>query len=198
MNDTALLLIDPYNDFITDGGKLWPYMREVAERVGLHRNLPRVLGWARERALTVVYVPHHQYEPGDYEGWRFLNPTHEIMKRVQPFVRGSWGARFHDDYAPRPGEIVVQEHWLHSGFMNTDLDFQLRTRGIERVVIAGMRANTCIEATARWGVELGYHVTIVKDATACVRWEDWLATMESNAPTFAHAILTTDELVAGA
>jgi nicotinamidase-related amidase len=59
-----------------------------------------------------------------------------------------------------------------------------------------MRANMCVEATARYGVELGYHVTIAKDATGTARWEEWVATIEVNAPSFAHAILSTDELLA--
>ena len=136
-------------------------------------------------------MPHHRAEPDDFDGWRFLNPSHEGAKRIQPFVRGSWGGDFHPDFEPRPGEVVVHEHWLHSGFANTDLDYQLRNRGVDHLVLAGVRGNTCIEGTARYAVELGYHVTIVKDATATFRHEEWTATMEVNAPTFAHAIVTT-------
>jgi nicotinamidase-related amidase len=72
---------------------------------------------------------------------------------------------------------------------------QLQVRGIERVILAGMRANTCVEATARHAVELGYHVTLAKDATAAFRWEEWVATVEINAPAFVHAILSTDEII---
>jgi nicotinamidase-related amidase len=65
------------------------------------------------------------------------------------------------------------------------------------VVVAGLRANTCVEATARHAVELGYHVTIVKDATAAFRPEEWSATIEVNAPTFAHSIVTTESVISG-
>ena len=58
-----------------------------------------------------------------------------------------------------------------------------------------MRANTCVEGTARYAVELGYHVTIASDSTAAFRWEEWLATMEANAPTFAHAVSTAEGVV---
>ena len=51
-------------------------------------------------------------------------------------------------------------------FANTDLDHQLKEHGIEKIIIIGMLANTCIESTGRFGMELGYHVTLVKDATA--------------------------------
>ncbi|MFL6245363.1 MAG: isochorismatase family cysteine hydrolase [Thermoanaerobaculia bacterium] len=194
---TALLIIDPYNDFISDGGKLWLYGREVAERVGLIDNMSRLLTAARELDMLVVYVPHRQFEEGDLERWKFLNPTHAAIRKIRPFVRGSWGAEFHPRFVRQEGELMAQQHWLHSGFANTDLDMLLRAHGIDQVVLCGMRANTCIEGTARYAVELGYHVTIARDATAAFRWEEWQATMEANAPTFAHAIAPAEEIVRG-
>lgn len=197
-SSTALLIIDPLNDFISEGGKLWPYLREVADRLDTVANMRRVLGWAREGGLRVFFVPHHRSEPGDFDGWRFLNPTHEAAKRIRPFARGSWGGDFHPDFQPRPGDVVVHDHWLHNGFASTDLDYQLRNRGVDRLVLVGLRGNTCLEATARYAVELGYHVTLVKDATGTFRQQEWAATMEVNAPTFAHAIVTTAALIADA
>jgi len=194
---TALLLMDPLNDFIAEGGKLWPRVREVAERQQLLPHLRQLLAAARAAGIKIFVVPHHRAEPDqDFRGWRFMNPTHLGAQRVQPFVRGTWGAEFHQDFQPQPGDIVVGEHWLHSGFANTDLDYQLRNHGIDRIILAGMRGNACIEATARHAVELAYHVTMVKDATAAFSHAEWSATMEINAPSFAHAIVTTDEAVA--
>jgi nicotinamidase-related amidase len=192
---TALLVIDPLNDFISEGGKLWPYAKDVAERVSLVPNLRRLLAAGREAGLSIVYVPHHRSEPGEFDGWRYLCPTHVGAKNIRPFERGSWGGDYHPQLAPAPGELVVHEHWLHNGFANTDLAMQLQVRGIDRVILAGMRANTCVEATARHAVELGYHVTLAKDAMAAFRWEEWVATVEVNAPAFAHAILSTDEII---
>jgi nicotinamidase-related amidase len=192
---TALLVIDPLNDFISEGGKLWPALREVATRLDTVANLRRLLGWARDSGLRVVFAPHHRAEPGDFEGWRFLNPTHAGAQRIQPFLRGSWGADFHPALRPAPGEAVVHEHWLHNAFAGTDLDYRLRSYGVDRLIVAGLRGNTCLEATSRYAVELGYHVTLVKDATATFQHQEWVATMELNAPTFAHAIVTTAALV---
>jgi nicotinamidase-related amidase len=59
-----------------------------------------------------------------------------------------------------------------------------------------MVANTCIEGAARWGMELGYHVTLVRDATAAFDQEGMHAALEVDGPRFAHAILTTEELLA--
>jgi nicotinamidase-related amidase len=58
-----------------------------------------------------------------------------------------------------------------------------------------MIANTCIEATTRLGMELGYHVTLVKDATAAFSHEGMHAALKVNGPQFTHAILTTKELL---
>jgi nicotinamidase-related amidase len=83
-----------------------------------------------------------------------------------------------------------------TGFANTDLDLQLKQHGVEKAVIVGLLANTCIESTGRFAMKLGYHVTLVKDATAAFSQEMMRAAHELNGPTFAHVILTTAELVA--
>ncbi len=193
---TALLLMDPYNDFLAEGGKLWPRVRPLAEELQLLPHLRALLAAARANDIRPFFVPHHKADPLDFDGWKFMNPTHLGARRIEPFVRGTWGAEFHVDLQPQLGEVIVGEHWLHSGFANTDLDYQLRNRGIDHVILAGMRGNACIEATARYAVELGYHVTLVKDATGAFSRAEWAATMEVNAPAFAHAIATTAEIVA--
>jgi nicotinamidase-related amidase len=124
-SNTALLVVDPLNDFISEGGKIWPHLREMAARLDTVANMRRLLTWAREHAVHVFFVPHHRAEGGDFEGWKFLNPTHDAARRIRPFERGSWGGEFADGFQPLPGEIVVHEHWLHNGFANTDLDFRL-------------------------------------------------------------------------
>jgi nicotinamidase-related amidase len=97
---------------------------------------------------------------------------------------------------PQAGDIVVKEHWAQSGFANTDLDFHLKQHGITHVVAVGMLANSCIESTGRFAMELGYHVTLIRDATAAFSDEYMHAAHDLNGPTFAHAILTTPELLA--
>ena len=92
--------------------------------------------------------------------------------------------------------MIVKEHWGGSGFANTDLDYLLKQHGIYKVVVVGMLANTCIESTARFAAELGYHVTLVRDATAAFSAEAMHAAHEINGPTYAHSIVTTAELIA--
>lgn len=102
---------------------------------------------------------------------------------------------FHPDFQPQSGEVVAHEHWAQSGFANTDLDAQLRQHGITHVVTIGLLANTCIESTSRFAMELGHHVTLVRDATAAVQPAMMHAAHELNGPTFAHAIVTTADVV---
>jgi nicotinamidase-related amidase len=194
--NTGLLLIDPYNDFLSDGGKLWPRAKAVAEQVGLLDHMRQVLAATRARGVRTFFVAHRRTAPGDYSEWEHLSPAQEATVKGQVFARGSWGGEFHHDFQPVDGEIRVHEHWSSSGFANTDLDLQLKQHGISHIALIGMRANTCIDTTARFGQELGYHVTLVKDAIAAFRPEEMQATFELNGPAYAHAILTTDTFVA--
>ena len=114
----------------------------------------------------------------------------------QTFEYGAWGGKFRAEFAPQPGDIVAQEHWCSSGFANTDLDMQLKRHGIQRLIVAGLIAHSCVESTVRFSVELGYDVTLVKDATADYSEEFMHAVIVTNLPNYASAIVTTHEVTA--
>jgi nicotinamidase-related amidase len=84
---------------------------------------------------------------------------------------------------------------VSNGFANTDLDLLLKQHGIQKVILVGVVANSCSEATGRYATEIGYHVTIVPDAAAAFNPDGMLAA-KINAPMYAHAILKTEELLA--
>jgi nicotinamidase-related amidase len=193
---TAYLLVDPYNDFLSEGGKVYPMIERVANEVGLLDNLRKLDREVRKQGVPVFFVPHRRWEPGDYEGWSHPNPNQMKVFQRHHFARGEWGGEWHPDFTPKAGDTIVQEHWGSSGFANTDLDFRLKQKGITHVIVAGLLANTCIECTARYASEMGYHVTLVRDATAAFKPEMMHSAHELNGPTFAHSIVTTDELVA--
>ena len=193
---TAFLQVDPYNDFLSEGGKLYPHLKPIADEVGLLDNLRRLDGAVRAAGVQVVIVPHRRWEPGDYEHWDHPNPSQRKIMQGHLFARGEWGGDWHPDFAPKPGDIVASEHWGQSGFVNTDLDMQLKQKGITHLIAVGLLANTCIESTARFAMELGYHVTLVRDATAAFSHDMMHAAHSLNGPTFAHAILTTAEVIA--
>ncbi|MGO4326900.1 isochorismatase family cysteine hydrolase [Cupriavidus sp. 2TAF22] len=193
---TGLLLVDPYNDFLSEGGKVFPMIKEIAAEVGLLDNLRTTVAAVRKANIQVFYVPHRRWQPGDYDNWDHPNPTQRLVQERHTFELGTWGGEWHPDFIPQANDIIIKEHWAQSGFANTDLDFQLKQQGVTHVVIVGLLANTCIESTSRFAMELGYHVTLVRDATAAFSKEMMRAAHELNGPTFAHAILTTAELTA--
>jgi nicotinamidase-related amidase len=193
--DTALLIVDPYNDFMSKGGKLYERTKETAEAVGFYDNMRRLIPAVRAACIQVFIVPHHRWREGDYKGWKHMNPSQTRSNESKTFAAGTWGGEFHPEFGPREGDVIVLEHWAQSGFANSDLDSQLKQRGIQKIILVGMIANTCVEATARLGMELGYHVTLIRDATAAFSHEGMHAAHEVNGPAFTHAILTTKELL---
>jgi ureidoacrylate peracid hydrolase len=192
---SALLVIDPYNDFISEGGKVWDHLKAVAEANGCVPNMLEVLTAARKVGLRVFYSPHRRYRPGDYETWKYVAPIQKAAWSRKTFEYGTWGGEFRSEFAPEPGEIVAQEHWCSSGFANTDLDLQLKKHGIHQLIVIGLIAHTCVEATVRFAAELGYEVTVVKDATASYSDREMNAALNVNIPNYASAILTTREAV---
>ncbi|MDQ0252297.1 nicotinamidase-related amidase [Sphingomonas kyeonggiensis] len=192
---TGLLLVDPYNDFLSEGGKVWPRVQAIAEANGLIANLKAIADTVRGAGMRVFYAPHRRWEPGDYEDWAHPNPTQRAIMHRHSFARGEWGGDWHPDFVPQPGDVIAKEHWAQSGFANTDLDQQLRQHGISHVILIGLLANTCIESTGRYAMEIGYHVTLVRDATAAFSEEMMHAAHALNGPTYAHAILSTAELL---
>ena len=193
-NLTALLVIDPYNDFISEGGKVWDRISGVAEGNGCVPHMLQVLNAARKAGLRVFYAMHHRYRAGDYETWKYVAPIQKLAWSGRAFEDGTWGGAIRSEFAPQPGEIVCLEHWCSSGFANTDLDLQLKKHGIHRLIVIGLLAHTCVESTVRFAAELGYDVTMVKDATASYSDNEMHAALSVNIPNYATAMLTAGEV----
>jgi len=192
---TALVVIDPYNDFISEGGKVWDRLKGVAEANHCVAHMLHVLDAARKAGLRVFYALHHRYRPGDYETWKYIAPIQKAAWLHKTFQYGTWGGEIRGEFEPQSGEIVAQEHWGSSGFANTDLDLQLKKHGIHKLIVMGLIAHTCVEATVRYAAELGYEVTVVKDATADYSDTEMHAALEVNIPNYASAIVTTAEII---
>lgn len=194
-DDTALLFVDPYNDFLSEGGKIWPLVSQVAASVNLHDNLRAIIIAVRSASVAVFIVPHHRAEPDDFSGWDHPTPYQMRAHDAQVFAKGSWGGELREEFARHAGDTLVKEHWGSNGFANTDLDMLLKQKRISKVILVGLIANTCVEGTARAAVDLGYHVTLVRDPTAAFGADAMHAAHNINAPSFAHAVLTTTELL---
>jgi nicotinamidase-related amidase len=195
-DSTGLLLVDPYNDFLSEGGKLNGLAKPVADAVDTLKHLREVVAAVRVAGIQIFYVPHHRAQPTDFHNWKHATPHQLGAHKMQVFAVDEWGGEWHPDFIPQPGDVLVKEHWSSSGFANTDLDLLLKQHGIDRIILVGLLANTCLESTGKFGSELGYHVTLVRDATAAFSPEAMHAAHNINGPTYAHAILSTSELLA--
>jgi ureidoacrylate peracid hydrolase len=193
---TALLVIDPYNDFISEGGKAWDRLKAVAEANQCVPHMVQVLDAVRRAGIRVFYALHRRYRPGDYETWKYIAPVQKAAWKRKTFEHGTWGGEIRAELKPSPGDVVAAEHWCSSGFANTDLDLQLKKHGIHKLIVTGLLAHTCVEATVRYAAELGYEVTMVKDATADYSDREMQAALEVNIPNYASAIVTAEEIVA--
>src|SRR5277367_1532245 len=185
---TGQLVIDPYNDFISEGGKVWDRLKGVLEANHCVPHMMQVLDAARKAELRVFYALHHRYRPGDYETWKYIAPIQKAAWLRKAFEYGTWGGEIRHEFEPQRGETVAQEHWCSSGFANTDLDLQLKKRGVHKLIVIGLIAHTCVEATVRYAAELGYEVTVVKDSTASYSDEHMHAALEVNLPNYASVL----------
>ncbi len=101
MERTGLLLVDPYSDFLSDGGKLFPMVKDGANDVGLLDNLRAAVAAVRKANIQVFYVPHRQWQPGDYDDWDHPNPTQRLVQKRHTFAKGTWGGEWHPDFVPQ-------------------------------------------------------------------------------------------------
>jgi nicotinamidase-related amidase len=110
-------------------GKLWPWVKDIAEEVNLLNNLRTIVGTAREAGIKIYHVPHHHWGSGDYVNRKYPSP---YQLGAAAFAKDTWGGTFHDDLQAQPGDIVATEHWASSGFPNTDLEHKLKRYGRKR------------------------------------------------------------------
>ena len=90
----------------------------------------------QDEAVAVRCLPHHRAEPTDFSGWDHPSPYQLGGHEAQVFAAGSWGGEWHPDFVPEPGDVMIKEHWGSSGFANTDLDVQLKQRGVQKFPVA--------------------------------------------------------------
>ncbi|KAA8571232.1 hypothetical protein MFRU_055g00320 [Monilinia fructicola] len=193
---TAIVLIDPYNDFLHPNGKAYPRLAESLADTNTILNLQNLVTTARARKIPIYYGLHQQVGLGFLAGWSHPTPMQENQLEHKTFEEGSWGVEIFKGLEPDVqgnGDVVVSKHWCSSSFQNTDLDYQLKQRDITDLVFGGLTANTCLESTARYAYELGYHVTMLKDATAGFTTVAKDAATDLIWPLFANEVLTVEE-----
>lgn len=205
--DTALVVIDPQNDVLSEKGVSWRLVGASVRENGTVENLTRLFKAAKEQDYGVFISPHYLY-PHD-QAWRFGGAVEKSMLESKEFFRpaplgiegfaGS-GADWLDRYKPfiEDGKTVVVGPHKVWGPQTNDLVLQLRKRRIDKVILAGMLANLCVESHLRELLEEGFEIAVVKDATAGPRHPeigDGYTAALINYGFLANAVLTTDEAV---
>lgn len=204
-SDTAILVTDPQNDFLSETGVTWELVGGSVQDNNTVGNLERLFKTAKENGFEVFISPHYYY-PTD-KGWKFGGTVEKLMHEINMFDRsgaltmdgfkGS-GADWLDNFKPyiEDGRTVVASPHKVYGPENNDLVLQLRKRGINKVILGGMSANLCVEAHLRELLEQGFEVAVVSDATAGARHPeigDGYEAAMINFGYMANAIMTTDE-----
>lgn len=189
---TALLIIDPQNDFLSEGGVAWPLVGDGVKNTKVVEHLVELRSAAKKAGVPVFYCPHY-YNDNEFATWKHLNPIDKMMFDGKMFNKGTWGAEFHPDLVPDDNTFVLAPHKALSGFWAGDIAIQFRQRNIDTIVLAGMSANLCVESNLRDAVENGFEVLVVKDATTGPGPEATQAAMV-NYGFIANEVVTTDEI----
>lgn len=178
---TALVVTDPQNDFLSPEGVTWGVVGESVTENNTVANIDALFSAAKTVGMPVFISPHYYY-PTDH-GWKFEGALEVLMHNIGMFDRTgplslegfeASGADWLEQYKQyiEDGEtIVVSPHKVY-GPESNDLALQLRKRGIDKVILAGMSANLCVESHMRELLEQGFEVAVVKDATAAAKIPD--------------------------
>jgi len=203
---TAVVVTDPQRDFLSEDGVVWGVVGESVQENDTVNHLAQLMG-AAHATDTPVFVSPHYYYPHDHR-WDFGGALEKMMHAVGMFDRegqlttdglpGS-GADWHEplrEFIEHENCVVASPHKVY-GPESNDLVLQLRKRGIDKVVLAGMSANLCVEAHLRELTEQGFEVAVVKDATAGAKLPggDFYQAALLNFRMIASAVLTTAEAV---
>lgn len=192
---TALLVIDPVNDFLSEGGAAWDMTKVTVLKNNVVGNMKKAIEGARERGIPVLMGPM-AYTEEDYadEELQRRSGINRIMFELKMFLAGSWGADFHPDLQPAEGDVVLLPH-KGTDVMQTDLPDHLQRLGITHLVICGMTANLCCESTGRHATEAGYDVTYLWDAIGSESMMSYEAAIRVNFPLLGNGVLDVDEFL---
>ncbi|MBA3477960.1 MAG: cysteine hydrolase [Lautropia sp.] len=190
-----LLVIDPVNDFLSEGGAAWEMTKGTVNSHDVIGHLRQAMDAARSKGIPVVHGPM-AYTEEDYADGRLQCRCgiNRLMFEQKMFIAGSWGADFHPDLRPQEGEVVLLPH-KGTDVFETDLPEHLDRLGTTHIVIAGMAANLCCESTGRRAVENGYDVTFLSDAIGAENMIAYEASIRVNYPLIANAIMKVDEFI---
>lgn len=189
---SALVIVDDNNDFFSEGGKLYPAVKDFFDRHGTIETINRALEGARRQGIPVMRVsfslPEGFWEDSETQG------ILAAVKQADAFVTGSWGAEPSEVFSRGEGDIFISGKTTLDAFASTDLRAVLEARGITRIALAGVLTNLCIESTMRTAYDAGFDVVGLTDASAALTEEQHVGAVQNDWPLIARP-LTVDSFL---
>ena len=196
---TAVVLVEYQNDFTSEGGALHGAVKDSMEATGMIGHTQEAVAAARAAGVTIIHAPI-QFAEGYGE---ITSHPYGILKGVvdtNAFVKGSWGADFVGEVSPQAGDIVLEGKRGLDAFASTNLDFILRSKGIETVALGGFLTNCCVESTMRSAYEKGFEVVTLTDCVGATSAEEHANAITYDYPMFSKPMTAAEfaETLAGA
>ena len=192
---TAIVLIEFQNEFTSEGGVLHVAVAPVMNKTGMLANTVALVDAARDAGVAILHAPI-MFAAGYGE---LSKHPYGILKGVvdgNAFVKGTWGAAIVDDLTPAEGDIVIEGKRGLDTFASTNLDFILRSKGIDTIILGGFLTNCCVESTMRTGYENGFRVLTLTDCTAATSIEEHDNAISFDYPMFSLPVASADVIAA--
>lgn len=161
-------------------------------------NARRLLAAFRAERLPVVFTRHGPLLPdgSDMVARRRRRDGASVEATGTPTLwhRGTFEHEVIAELAPAPGELVIDKN-TSSAFNSTGIEWILRNKGIETLVVAGMATDMCVETTARDAADRGFNAIIVEDASATFLERHHVAALSGFARVFGQ-VRSTDRILA--
>lgn len=196
---TVVLVTDPQNDFLSKSGKLYGLLEDNLKELDTIKNIEKLMQASKKHGVTLAVDPL-VYTALD-SGWVNAGKLQQQLLDMKALHRTSLsnpkgfegsGADFYTPYKRYINNgktIVVAPHKMY-GPESNDLIYQLRSRGVDTVILGGMVANLCVDSHMRALMENGFKVYVVKDAVAAPGKDAYQAALV-NYNMIANGVLTT-------
>jgi len=190
---TALVVVDMQNGFVSPTGAL-----AVPDCPDIVPNINKMAAALRTAGGTVIWIIS-TFGPDPLQAWHFM--FNEFMnadvreEKQKALYAGAEGHKIWSDLKVEPGDLTISKNRFSALIQgSSDLDAQLRARGIEHVIITGTLTNVCCESTGRDAMMLGYRVTMLSDGNAAPSDDLHHNSLKAFGRTFGD-VMTTDEMI---
>jgi len=187
-NNSALLIIDGQNDFLSEGGAFYKAVRPVANENHLLQKLNDAIAKARLANMTIINTAV-AFSDGYAEAGNSPYGIFAAVAQSGGFLKGTWGAQSAEGLNLYDEDIFLEKTGMNA-FLNKDLSIILKEKNITHLVLAGLLTDACVECTMRYAYDKGFEVSVLTDATATIDPNKQKSTIENSFPLFSKPMTT--------